>query len=243
MLKKTLGLGFIAGIAVFAVALSSGGCSSSTTTTATDDGGKSDAKTLSDGGGGDPDGGGADQCPSAAPTKADIDGAGGWKPPAGANTTACTAGDIAAFKANFSNASAYSDLVAGLPAGCASCLLTKENDANWGPIVTDDTGQAGFINFGACYAFKSGNQACGQSVQYLEFCTNISCSSCADADFSACTQDKGTLDACSTNFAADIQANCPADQAQAQALDDACGNIIDAASYLCSTGPADGGAD
>ncbi len=242
MLKKTLGLGFVAGIAVFAVALSSGGCSSTTSTTASDDGGGKDGKvTGSDGSSSGDDGSAGGSCPGAAPTKADLDGSGGWKPPAAANTTACSVADIASFKANFTNAQAYSDLVKGLPAGCASCLMGKEGDATWPVIVTDDTGQKGFINFGACYAFKSGSQACGQAVQYQEFCVNISCGGCADADVSSCLQDKGTLDACDANFGADIQANCPKDATQAKALDDACGNIINGAAYLCSTGPVDGG--
>ncbi len=227
------------GVAWSAMGLSAGGCSSSTSTTTPGDGGGSDGKALADGSNSD-SGDDAGACPGAPPTKADLDSQGGWKPPPAVNPSACSAADIATFKTNFNGNGSWADTVAGLPAGCASCILSKESDATWGPVVeTDATGATGFVNFGACYAAKSGAQACGKAVQYSEFCINASCGDCADADFSACTSDQATLDACDAIYASDVSSGCP--QATATELDALCGDIISAATYLCSTGPADGG--
>lgn len=178
-------------------------------------------------------------CPSAPPTKGDLDSAGGWKPPAPANTSACTPQDIKTFETNYQTAQTFADIVKGVPPGCASCLMGKESDASWPPIVTDETGEKGFANFGACYAYESGKPDCGKAIQYEEFCIDESCSACATSDLDACFNDEAMIKACDALFAADIQSACP--EAQASMLDDHCSNIIVGASYLCSTGPEDAG--
>jgi hypothetical protein len=241
MLKKTLGFGFVAGSAILAVALSSGGCSSTATTTSDDAAVTGDVKKPGDSGSSADTGGGA--CPGTAPTKADLDQSGGWKPPPAAQTV-CSAADITAFEANFKGAQNYSDLVKGLPAACSSCIMGKEADATWAFVVTDDKGELGFFNYGSCYArAPGGSDACGKAVQYSEFCINASCSDCAStSESTACQSDTATQTACSTNFAADIQSGCGTDQAKLKTLDDACGKATLAVAVLCGGGaPADAG--
>jgi hypothetical protein len=56
----------------------------------------------------------------------------------------CSASDLAAFEANFKGATGYSDLIKGLAAACGSCILSKQADATWSFVVTDDNGDLGF---------------------------------------------------------------------------------------------------
>jgi hypothetical protein len=156
---------------------------------------------------------------------------------------ACSASDLAAFATNFTGATAYSDLIKGLPAACASCILGKESDATWSFVVTDGAGQVGFLNYGACYARATGgSDACGKAVQYSEFCTSASCADCASAAESmACESDTATQTGCAAQFGSDIQTTCGTDQAKLKALDDACGTATHAAGVLCGGG--DGEAD
>ncbi len=240
MVKKTLGFGLVAGSALFAVALLGGGCSSTATTTVPDEAGTDGKVKVDSGPGAD---GATAACPGDAPTKADLDQSGGWKPPPAVQNV-CAAADITAFEANFKGANTYTDLIKGLPAACGSCILGKEADATWNFVVTDDKGELGFFNYGACYARAAGgSDACGKAVQYSEFCINSSCSECEDATSnSACQSDTATQTACSANFAADVQAGCGSDQAKLKALDDACGKATLAVAVLCGGGsPADAG--
>jgi hypothetical protein len=183
-------------------------------------------------------------CRGAAPTKADLDQSGGWKPPPAAQTV-CSASDITAFEASLKGAPSYSDLIKGLPAACGACILGKEGGATWPFIVVDDTDpKLGFLNYGACYARAGGgSDACGKAVQYSKFCINAACSDCVSpAEKTACQSDTATQQACSASFAADIQAGCGADQAKLKALDDACGTATLAVGVLCGGGgTGDGG--
>jgi hypothetical protein len=236
MLKKTLGISFVAASTLLAaVALSSGGCSSTAVTTADDSGaatdGKKDTGPKADGAV-DPG-----ECPGAAPTKADLDQSGGWKAPPQVQQV-CTAADITAFEANFKGATKFSDLIKGIPAACGSCILGKEDDATWNFVVTDAAGDLGFFNYGACYARAAGgSEACGKAVQYGEFCINSSCNGCASAeDNTACRADEATQTACSANFQADLQAGCGTDTAKLKALDTACSKPTLAVGVLCGGG-------
>ena len=185
-------------------------------------------------------------CPTTALTKVDLDQSGGWKLPPAAQK-ACSVSDIAAFEASFKSrkgTASYLDLVKGLPAACASCILGKEADATWGLVVTDDKGELGFLNYGACYARAGGgSDACGKAVQYNKFCIFASCADCGSAsESSKCETSTATLTACSNNFAADIQIAC-GDPAKVNALDDACSSPALAVGVLCGggTGVSDAG--
>ena len=242
MWKKFLSAGVASG--AFVALCWASGCSTTVTETplgeaGTGEGGRPDRVVPE--GGGDPDTG-PGTCPKAAPTSADLDANGGWKEPGAIQKNACSASDLATFKSNFSSAKTWKDLVNGLPAGCQTCLYSHEADANWRVIVADATDQAGFVNFGACYAVGPGGTAgCGKAVQYDEFCVTVSCNDCPDADFQSCSQSKATLSACDANFRTMISSGCGTDAAKLQALDDACGSAELAAKVLCGAGPGDGG--
>jgi hypothetical protein len=185
---------------------------------------------------------GGSMCPGTAPTVADLDAAGGWNPPPPLNRTACSLANITTFQNNFSTALTWNDLVKNLPTTCAQCLLSKESDTQWKLIVTDATGQAGFLNYGACYARAPyGSDACGKAVQYDEFCLSVSCSSCPDAQYSSCLSASSTVSACTANFSAAIQTGCGTDAAKLQALDASCGSAASAAKVLCANTLPDGG--
>jgi hypothetical protein len=166
------------------------------------------------------------------PSKAALDLNPGWKPPPAVQTV-CSTSDVVAFESNFKNATTYADLVNGLPAACASCILGPQTNATWGFIVTQGT--TGFFNYGACYArATNGSDACGKAVQYSEFCINVSCSGCMSAsEKSACQSDTATRSACDAKFQADIQSGCGTNTATLMALDNACGKATNAVKVLC----------
>jgi hypothetical protein len=187
-----------------------------------DSGSKSDASTAT--------------CPGSAPSKAELDSSGGWKPPP-APMNVCTASDLQRFQSNSAGAASYNDLVVGLNPACAACVASKESDATWSFVVTDATGTEGFFNYGACYAVKSASASCGKAVQYSEFCINTSCSDCATAaDTAACESSSSVQNACSATFAADIQTGCGSNQTTLQTYDQACGSATKALAVLCGGG-------
>ena len=184
-----------------------------------------------------------DDCPGVAPTKVDLDqpdGAPGWNPPRPPQPTACSVADLARLRDNVAAPSLARavDLVQGLPTSCAQCLLSRATDATWQLIVDD--GHDGFVDYGACYAVAPhGSVACGLAVGYLHQCADVSCNACPAAQLAYCTTAKATTSACDANFDPLITSSC--DAANAQALDDACGTIVDAAAVLCGNGLPDGG--
>jgi hypothetical protein len=186
-------------------------------------------------------------CPGPPTTKADLDqadGAPGWSPPQPRQTTACSPADIQRFSTNASTPSlaSWNDVVDGLPASCAQCLLSRETDASWQLIVADATGKNGFVNWGACYAdAPHGSIGCGQAAQYLEFCLDISCLGCAtQADVDACKTSKAVTNGCDGAFGPFLESSCP--QEYAQELSDQCGQLTNAAAMLCGDGTLpDGG--
>jgi hypothetical protein len=190
---------------------------------------KVDAAPLSDGG----------VCPGVAPTFTDLEGAGGWNPPGAVQIGACSPANITQFHNNFATANTYNDLKTGLPASCSACIFSTETSTNWSFVVTDATGTNGFFNYGACYArAQFGSNACGKAVQYSEFCINSSCAECTtDTANAACTKGTQAQQACSNNFAGQVQAGCGTNQTQLQALDTSCGVAVDAVDVLCGTGP------
>ena len=221
-------------------------------TSATGEGGTL-PRPRSDGGGsggddggstGDDGGGTTSGCPGSAPTSADLDQNGGWNAPNAINTTACSVSDFNTFGNNLnnSNITSWNDLVNGLSASCSSCILSQQTATHWQLIVTDSTGQNGFVNYGACYAVgPGGSAACGKAVQYDQFCVDTACGGCADAQFQSCQSSKTTQSECATNFGSMIQSSCPSDQTAAQKLDSACGSLLNAAAVLCGRGEPDGG--
>ncbi len=251
MERMALGWGSVLALACFVIAASGGACSSTAA-------GAADASTES--GDDDTDAAGADHWDpgptgddclgGAAPSKADLDSSGGWNAPPPAGGPSCTDADLATFAANLSasggplRGGSYANIANGLSATCASCLVSREGDAKWTSIVTDSAGTKGFLNYGACYARKSGSEACGKAMQYESFCVSITCSGCGTAPSSTCMKDPGTTDLCEANFGADITASCPAaDGGEAKALAATCDDILTGARYLCGPAAGDASAD
>jgi hypothetical protein len=121
-------------------------------------------------------------CPQDVPlTEADLDKEIGWKPGAPAPGS-CTDADLQAIAANFTDTSikTYFDLAKGVTDTCRACVVSKDTDAKWGPIVgtAENDGETGFVNYGACFGAIEGD-ACGKAIQYQTFCENIACNECA----------------------------------------------------------------
>jgi hypothetical protein len=180
-----------------------------------------------------------DPCPPPATplTAADLDKEVGYHA-AIISATACTTGDITTLETNSNDTTikSFFDLGKNLSDTCKSCVLAKDTDTHWAPIVgtASDNGATGFYDFGACFGAVEGD-ACGKAVQYSEFCFNVACNKCSNRD--ACVKKAGGKGGYCEAFGAEVVKSCPNVQ-QTTAL---CGNIIDAAKYLC-TSAADAGA-
>lgn len=77
---------------------------------------------------------------------------------------------------------------------CANCVFSKYEDATWAPIVML-TPDAGFYNWGSCYANSpGGSPQCAMQVQQWFSCLDDACGDCvSDAEYDAC-MDKATAD-------------------------------------------------
>jgi hypothetical protein len=175
-------------------------------------------------------------CPIAALTPSEvIHSFGSWKPPAPRSTPpACSDEDLARFRANVAGAEGYDATVAGLPPGCARCLLSRFPDPQWQVLVADVTGTAGRFNGGACHALAPGGSlACGQAVYYYRMCRTGSCDYCAtDEQYRECSASPAVKAACLAAHREAIEAACPTGTAL-QDLDAACKNLENAAKVVC----------
>jgi len=176
-----------------------------------------------------------------APTTASIDkDIGTYK--AGAITPGkCTTEDLTQFAANLKDSSLmnWSDLNTKLSADCAACVVTKDSDATWGPIVYYEDG-SGFTNFGSCFGAVEKNDACGKAIQYAEFCYNAACDACtADADNTACVKTAGAMGGACESFAKDVDTNCKSVSTDANK----CLNASTMAKTLCGGTISDAGGD
>ncbi len=179
-------------------------------------------------------------CNQPAITAADLDSAVGYKS-AVAQTGACTSGEITQLdnNANDPSTKSYADLGKGLSVACKACVIANDTDSHWAPVVATakDMGQTGFYDFGACFGAVEGD-ACGKAVQYSQFCFDSVCT-CAGTDQNAraaCVKKAAAKGgACATLNDAVVSA-CP----KIQDTQTTCGDILDAARFLCSS-PSDAG--
>lgn len=185
---------------------------------------------------GDPGG-----CPQDMPlTVADLDSEIGWKPSTPAPGS-CTTADLTQLKNNFSDTSlqTYTDLGKDLSDTCRACVISKDTDASWGPIVAiaADKGQTGFVNYGACFGAIEG-APCGKAIQYESFCTNIACNECATTrtELAECVTASTSGNGMCAPFANDRTSKCPSWALNVKS----CGEILKAAATLCGE-PPDGG--
>ncbi len=179
-----------------------------------------------------------DPCPPPAQalTAADLDKQVGYHA-AIISANACTTGDITTLDNNSNDTTikSFFDLGKNLSDTCKACVLAKDTDTHWAPIVgtAADNGATGFYDFGACFGAVEGD-ACGKAVQYSEFCFNVACNSCSNRD--ACVKKAAAKGGYCEAFGAEVVKSCP----NIQQTTNFCGNIIDAAKYLC-TGTVDAG--
>lgn len=181
---------------------------------------------------GDPD----DFCPSNAPlSEADLDDEIGWKPSAPAQGS-CTTADLEQLKDNFSDTAlrTYLDLGKDLSDTCRACVITKDTDATWGPIVTvaETNGESGFVNYGACFGAIEG-APCGKAIQYESFCTNIACQECATTreELAECVTKSTDGSGMCASFAGNRTKSCPSWALNVKS----CGEILKAIATLCGT--------
>lgn len=236
MVKKLFALASVTAVAGLSAAAAASGCSSSTTTIEEDGGiaetGRRDRQELEEE---------DEDCPiNVAITVKDMDDQIGWKK-AVAAPGACTTADITQIEANFQDPSleSYFDLGKGVSASCVACVISKDTDDTWQPIVgtADDNGQTGFLNFGACFGQLEGDD-CGKSLQYEQFCYNVACNRCATtrAARDLCV-DRASTGMCS-DFGDRTTGACPDIRNSANR----CSSIYDAMATLCG-GDGDAGVD
>jgi hypothetical protein len=175
------------------------------------------------------------RCPEAAPSKGELDTTEGWKPPP-PPSAACSPADVQQFSNNFPGAQTWEDLTKNLPPACGSCLASKKTDAAWKLIVVDpNDASQGTVNWGACYAVKSGSLGCGKAIQYANFCIEDSCANCATTDSGACMQRGDVRQACGAMYNGDIAAACGSNATTVKSNDDACSSAAAAAKTLCGS--------
>jgi hypothetical protein len=242
----TASVASIAGIALVVVACSS----SETTGSGNGDGGTSSSSgnTFIEGGSGDgaggkctgegsitvmaSPGGDAGGCPKdISLTSLELDQAVGWKCPAGKKGS-CTADELAAIEKNIDdpNVKSYFDITKDASDACKACVVSKNTDAAWSPIVglAETNGETAIINYGACFGFLIG-ATCGRSVQYLELCLDQACAECAStsAEKKTCLE-SASAGACK-GFVDSVAKECPL-LANAQPQ---CSDIVVAIKTIC----------
>jgi hypothetical protein len=182
-------------------------------------------------------------CPGDAPlSEADLDDEIGWKPSA-ASPGACSATDLEQLEDNFADTSltSYSDLGKNLSDTCRACVISKDTDATWGPIVAvgGTSGQTGFVNYGACFGAIEG-APCGKAIQYESFCTNIACEGCATRqELAECVTTSTSANGMCASFANKRTSACPSWALNVKS----CGTILKAVATLCGSPTGDAGAD
>lgn len=175
-------------------------------------------------------------CPIDVPlTAADLDQEIGWKPGAPAQGS-CSATDLQKLAANFksTNIKTYFDLANGVSDTCRACVVSKDTDAKWGPIVgtAENDGETGFVNYGACFGAIEG-EPCGKAIQYESFCTNIACNECATtaAEREACIVEAIDAGGMCKSFATTRSSACPSWTLNVKS----CGDVQKAIATLCGT--------
>jgi hypothetical protein len=182
-------------------------------------------------------------CPSSETlTESDLDAEIGWKPALPVKG-ACSADDIDQLEKNFSDTSlrTYLDLGKDLSESCRACVITKDIEPKWGPIVAvaEGNGESGFVNLGACFGAIEGD-ACGKAIQYESFCTNIACQDCAfsQKEQAECVTKSTTDNGMCAPFTNQRTTACPSWALNVKS----CGTVVKAVQTLCGPEPTDAGA-
>lgn len=174
-------------------------------------------------------------------TPADFEASPGYK--AGAQKSdSCTTTELSQFEKNLddTNIKTWKELGNQIGTTCAECIITSKEAATWGPVVyTDDTGERGFYNFGACFGVVE-QESCGKAVQFLEWCLDAACDACTtQGERDACIEASLDTAGVCEGFGKTLGTECKALETSGKK----CNNILDAAKTLCGPAAGDGGAD
>jgi hypothetical protein len=90
---------------------------------------------------------------------------------------ACTSKELTDIAAT----SDLAGLKAASSAACQACLISKEGDASWGPVVVNAAGAFVRYNFAACAELTT-NAACGAQAARFQGCSTVACDKCISAD-------------------------------------------------------------
>jgi hypothetical protein len=90
---------------------------------------------------------------------------------------ACTSKELTDIAAK----SDLAGLKAASSAACQACLVSKEGDASWGPVIVNAAGAFVRYNFAACAELAT-NAACGARVAKYQDCSTVACDKCMSAD-------------------------------------------------------------
>ena len=150
-------------------------------------------------------------------TEADlVDDLGGTFAPPRPPQHACTDAELTLLQSNLYAKVDDERLRAGLSATCASCAISRIDDAQWGPIVVSPTKR--FVNYGACGAHVSGSVVCGRAFAMEAVCVARVCDAACGVDAVGCAayarSDRGR---CHTSRVA-REAACPAVDACVQGI-------------------------
>lgn len=111
---------------------------------------------------------------------------------------------------------------------CANCVFSKYEDDTWTPVVMLSA-DAGFYNWGSCYANSpGGSRKCAEQVQQWFSCLDDACGDCvSDAEYDACI-DKASVDLAQCGALEFDKCGKNLDQ-----LNDACDSIAKAIAVSC----------
>jgi len=173
-------------------------------------------------------------CPMDVPlSNADLDKEIGWKPGSPAQGS-CSTADISQLESNFKSTSitTYFDLAKGVSDTCHACVVSKDTDAKWGPIVgtAENNGETGFVNYGACFGAIEGD-ACGKAIQYEAFCQNIACNECVttESERAKCISAASAAGNMCESFTNEKTKSCPSWSLNVKS----CGDVLTAIKTLC----------
>jgi hypothetical protein len=238
MKKKVLVLGAVSCVAGIVTATAVG-CSSETPSTAAPDASQDVRSERIPVEAGEEDAATCLVDPEATP--ADFEQSPGYKPGKAQNGS-CTTTELSQFETNLddTNIKTWKDLGTDIGQTCADCIITSKEAANWGPVVyTDDAGERGFYNFGACFGVVE-KESCGKAVQFLEWCLDAACDACTTkGDRDTCIESAADTSGVCGSFVETLQKECP----KLSTTGKKCNNILDAAKTLCGPLAGDGGTD
>ena len=135
-------------------------------------------------------------------------------------TGACTEAEAKDFKKFLDDAIAANNVNFPMPEwaavvspSCASCVFSKEDDPEWGVVITKAADPESFLTYnrGGCIEVASNSEGCGRSYQHFQGCPPIVCAQCKlTEDDGACVSDAFVEQTCAPATVA-VKTECGAD--------------------------------